>query len=77
MADRTAEIIPFPTRTKPVDGLHKVVGQLCSHELLFAAGALVNLAIEGYAVSNDLEFYDLVDAARLTLERLLVEGGRI
>ncbi len=77
MADKTAEIIPFPTRAKPSRSARKAVAQLHSHELLFAAGALVSLAIEGYAVSDDDEFYELIEAAHLALERLLVEGRRI
>ncbi len=77
MTDKTAEIIPFPTRAKPVSGIRNAVEQLHSHELIFAAGALVNLAIDGYAISTDVEFYELIDAAHLALGRLLVERGWI
>lgn len=77
MADRTAEIIPFPIRKRPLGGLREAVGRLRSHELLFTAGALMNLALEAYEFSNDADFYERVEAAHLALERLLAERGRI
>ena len=77
MVNKTAEIIPFPVREKLPDGSQWAVGVLCTHQLLLTACALMNLAVNAHEISDDVNFYELIKAVRVTLERLLVEGGQI
>lgn len=75
MADETAEIIPFPVRKKPIASIRQAVGQLRSHELLLAAGTLMNLVEEAHEVGDSANFCELVKTLHVILERLLVEEG--
>lgn len=77
MADKTAEIIPFPDRKKLPAGSQWALGVLCTHQLLSTACALMNLAVNAHEVSDDVNFYELIKAIHVTLERLLVERNQI
>ena len=77
MVNQTAEIIPFPIRKKLPGGGQWTVGVLCTHQLLLTACALMNLAVDAHEVSDDADFYELIKATHVILERLLAEGNQI
>lgn len=77
MTNRTAEIIPFPTRKTQSGGSQWAIGSLRTQQLFLATCALMNLAVTAHEVGDDENFYELIRSIHIAAEQLLAEAGQI